>query len=113
MEALGTKTRSESELDVPFTIGELNRAIAKTENSVPGKDGICYIMIKHEGGLNKLLSLYNKVWKEERDPVGWKEATIIPIRKPGKYRPIALTSHICKLMSPVTRQGSVGEHQTV
>ena len=37
-------------------------------------------------------------------PTGWKDAVIIPIRKPGKdpsnpknYRPIALTSHIGKI----------------
>lgn len=64
-------------------------------------------MIKHLSGrvLSKLLSLFNKVWKELWVPVRWKEAIIIPMRKPGKdpsklvnYRPIALTSHICKLM---------------
>lgn len=38
-------------------------------------------------------------------PKAWKEAVVIPIRKPGKdpskptsYRPIALTSSICKIM---------------
>ncbi len=52
----------------------------------------------------KLLMLYNRVCEEGRIPKSWKEAVIIPIRKPGKdpsrpgnYRPIALTSHICKL----------------
>lgn len=39
-----------------------------------GKDGIWYIMIKHlsEGGLNKLLSLFNEVWKEGHVPAGRK-----------------------------------------
>lgn len=48
------------------------------------KDEMCYIM-------GKELDLYNKVWQDE-------------IRKPGKdpinpssYKPIALTSHVCKL----------------
>lgn len=48
----------------------------------------------------KLLGFYNKVWHVGRLPTSWKEAVIIPIRKPGKnpsspcnYRPIALTSH--------------------
>lgn len=38
-------------------------------------------------------------------PKTWKEAVVIPIRKPGKdpskpisYRPIALTSNLCKIM---------------
>ena len=57
------------------------------------------------GDLAKILSLFNKVWKEGKVPRSWKEAIITPIRKPGKdhiksinYRPIALTSHIGKIM---------------
>jgi len=56
-------------------------------------------------GLNKLLTLYNKVWEEGSIPARWKEAVIVPIRKPGKDAsnpsndmPIAQTSHICKFM---------------
>lgn len=69
-----------------------------------------YIMIKHltEEGLNKLLYLYNKVLEEGRTPGGRKEVFIILIRKPEKepskptnYPPIALTSHICKLMKRI------------
>lgn len=64
-------------------------------------------MLKHLsiGSLAKLLPLYNRIWDEGRLPECWKEAIIIPIKKPGKdtsrtenYRPIALTSHICKVM---------------
>ena len=43
--------------------------------------------------------------------MSWKEAIIIPIRKPGKdpskpviYRPIALMSHICKLMQRMVNE---------
>lgn len=52
----------------------------------------------------KLLQLDNKVW-EVRLPSAWKEAVVIPITKPSKdpskrysYRPIALTSNLCKIM---------------
>lgn len=64
-------------------------------------------MIKHlsEESLEKLLLLYNKVWEEGSLPGSRKEAIIIPIKnpgmdnsKPGNYRPIVLTSHICKIM---------------
>lgn len=57
-------------------------------------------MIKHLGDLAylKLLGVYNKIWEVGKFAVGWKEAVIIPIRKPGmdpsnpmNYRPIALT----------------------
>ncbi|CAL1263641.1 unnamed protein product [Larinioides sclopetarius] len=45
------------------------------------------------------------IWKERKFPSSWREAVIIPILKPGKdakspnnYRPIALTSVLCKLL---------------
>ena len=51
-----------------------------------------------------LLDLYNKIWNENSFPNDWKSSVILPILKPGKeptnpknYRPISLTSCICKL----------------
>ena len=70
-------------------------------------------MVKHlsEEGLRKLLCLFNKVWEEGNIPRCWKEAIIIPIRKPGKdaakpanYRPIALTSNVCKSMERMVNE---------
>ena len=83
------------------------RATNRPRPTSPGKDQVCYVMLKHlgEGGFSELRYLYNRVWKEGRLPNAWKEAVVIPIRKPGKdpskptnYRPIALTSNICKVM---------------
>lgn len=84
MEALQRKEGEEDEHNVPFSMRELNRALAKTGKTAPGKDGIRYIMSKHlsEEGLRKLLCLYNKVWEEGKIPESWKETVIIPIRKP-------------------------------
>lgn len=52
-----------------------------------------------------LYKLYNKVWEVGCLPKQWKESVIVPICKPGKdlslvdsYRPIALTSHVGKIM---------------
>uniref|UniRef100_A0A8C6LHB5 Reverse transcriptase domain-containing protein n=1 Tax=Nothobranchius furzeri TaxID=105023 RepID=A0A8C6LHB5_NOTFU len=52
-----------------------------------------------------LLELYHRVWEGGILPQSWKEAVVVPIRKPGKdntdpgnYRPTALTSNICKIM---------------
>ena len=49
--------------------------------------------------------MFNEVWVSGRFPTSWKEATIIPIPKPGKdntdpsnYRPIALTCCLCKTL---------------
>uniref|UniRef100_A0A3B3CGC5 Reverse transcriptase domain-containing protein n=1 Tax=Oryzias melastigma TaxID=30732 RepID=A0A3B3CGC5_ORYME len=94
-------------INAPFTMGELMRALAKTNDSAPGKDEICYTMLRQlsKEGLKKLLALYNKVWLMGKVPEGWKEAIILPIRKPGRdpsnpgsYRPIALTSTVGKIM---------------
>ena len=70
-----------------------------------GPDDIHYQILKHmpDISLHALLDLFNDIWDDGVFPPGWRAATIIPIPKPGKdhtnptnYRPIALTSCICK-----------------
>jgi len=94
-------------LNVEFTKTELNNALKKTKNTAPGKDQIWYRMIGQLSEKSKdiILQLYNKIWEEGKLPLNWKESIIIPIAKPGKdhsnpenYRPIALTSNLCKIM---------------
>lgn len=89
------------------------RALEKTGKSAPGGDGIWYCMLKNlsDMGLENILELFNRVWREGKVPGEWKEAVIISIRKPGKdtsdpgnYRPIALTSNICKLMERMVNE---------
>ena len=55
--------------------------------------------------LSVLLKVYNHVWESGCFPPSWSEAVVIPIPKPGKdhldpgnFRPIALTSCLCKTM---------------
>jgi hypothetical protein len=90
-----------------FSIAELKHALSHTRNSSPGPDGIYYQMLKAmpENGKMFLLSVINKCWTVSYYPDCWREATIIPVAKPGKnhtvpgnYRPIALTSCIGKTM---------------
>ena len=52
-----------------------------------------------------ILLIFNIIWNTSQFPIKWKEAILIPLLKPGKnpsdsisYRPIALTSSLCKLM---------------
>ncbi len=93
-----------------------NGGKSKSVITSPGKDEICYIMLKHLGVLAsiKLLGFYYEVWVKGKLPTGWKESVIIPIRKPGKdpsnpniYRPIALTSHIGKIMERIITERMV------
>ena len=64
-------------------------------------------MMKHLPlkSLQTLLDIFNNMWETGKFPESWELATIIPIPKPGKddteptnYRPIALTSCLCKTL---------------
>ena len=91
----------------PFTLEEFNEALKTCHNSAPGKDNICFDLIIHLNTKAKeyLLKFYNHLWKKKLFPKAWRHAIVIPIPKPGKdpssvnnYRPISLTSCLCKLM---------------
>ena len=88
-----------------FTITDLEYNLAKVKNTTPGKDSIHYQMIKHmpENAKEHLCKLFNKFFEESFFPEQWRSAIVIPVPKPGKshsvstnYRPIALTSCLCK-----------------
>lgn len=90
-----------------FTIKELKTALSKKKSTAPGGDTIHYDMLKNldDKGKFQLLGLINKSWNEGELPTEWKESTIIPLLKPKKdphdpqsYRPVSLTSTICKTM---------------
>lgn len=94
-------------VNAPFSLTELKKAISKTGNSTPGFDQIHYEYFRRmpDTSLSIVLQLYNTVWYQGCLPKDWKVSTIVPIVKPGKlpcdpasYRPIALTSTLCKIM---------------
>ena len=70
-------------------------------------DQIHYCLLTHlcEDALVVLLDIFNKIWTSGVFPPSWREAVVVPIPKPGRdssnpnnYRPIALTSCLCKTM---------------
>ncbi|GBO10862.1 hypothetical protein AVEN_256844-1 [Araneus ventricosus] len=91
-----------------FSLQVLEQALFQMDwTKSPGPDGLHGRMIEHLGpvGRQSLLDIFNLSWRDGRLPRYWKRAIIIPIKKPGKeagspesYRPIALTSIICKIM---------------
>ena len=104
---LGWSKDDLSPINLYFSLKELKDAIAVGANTSPGRDGLADEMFKHleEGVLVEFLALMETVWEEGRLPAEWKHAIIVPILKPGKvgsdpssYRPIALTSVLCKIM---------------
>ena len=103
-----------SQNDEPYnssiSLIELKSALQKTSDTAPGEDGISYAMLRNlsESGLSFLLFIYNKIFNEDVFPVSWRKSLLIPIHKankstlePSSYRPIALTSSVCKLLEKI------------
>ena len=70
-------------------------------------------MLKHlpDNLIILFLKIFQNVWSSGAMPEIWKQSIIVPILKQGKprtdknnYRPIALTSHVAKLMERVILQ---------
>lgn len=89
-----------------FTYPELKFALEKTRNTAPGADNIPASLIKTICSVapDLLLKFFNSIKGSCDPPSSWKVAKIIPILKPTKnagdlnsYRPISLTSTICKI----------------
>ena len=104
---LDFRSDGEEDYNLPFTMGELKEALKKSKDTAAGLDNIHYQFLKRlpESCLNVLLNVYNNVWESGNFPPSWREALVVPIPKPGKdlknpknYRPIALTSCLCKTM---------------
>ena len=100
-------TQRNESYNMPFSMEEFRCALRKCNESAPGPDEITYSMIKHTPDSTKsfILSLINRIYREHIFPKLWEMAKLLPFVKPGKdsslpgsYRPIALTSCICKLM---------------
>ncbi|GFO13711.1 RNA-directed DNA polymerase from mobile element jockey [Plakobranchus ocellatus] len=91
----------------PFTIEVHVTEGVKPTKKIKGPDGVCYQFLRHlpESCLHTLLKLFSNIWTTGDIPPSWREASVVPIPKPGKdpsdpsnYRPIALTSCLCKTL---------------
>lgn len=76
------------------------------KSTAPGEDGIHNEMLVHLPSEAKtfLLNIYNTIWSTSILPTTWKQSIVTPVYKVGKdkelaasYRPISLTSCVCKL----------------
>ena len=104
---LNFKSANTEEYNNLFNLDELLDAIKQSHDSATGPDEVHYQMLKHlpESSLQALLGIFNHIWTTGDFPEDWRLATVIPIPKPGKdpaeptnYRPIALTSCLCKTL---------------
>jgi ribonuclease HI len=101
-------TPEDNVINSRFTYQEFLDALKSFEgnNSAVGIDGMSYQLLIHlpENWKKLLFTFYQKCWLDGLFPSSWKQSVIIPVLKQGKcksavnsYRPIALTSHACKL----------------
>ena len=96
--------------NIAFTLDELRTTLSECSESSPGQDNIPYSLLKHlhKDALVFLLNIYNEIWFSGYFPPEWRKAVVLPFLKPGKnpmlpqsYRPIALTSCLCKLLERI------------
>ena len=108
--AVDFTTTEHTAYNEPFTMTELVSAIGSLRSVSEGPDLIHNDMLCHlpAAALEALLATFNSLWETGDFPEAWREATVIPILKPGKsgqdplhYRPISLTSSLCKLMEKI------------
>ena len=86
---------------------EMEAALQQAKDTTPGPDEITYEILRKlpENGKAYLLKIFNAIYRTEYFPELWRKSIIVPIPKPGKsasspfnYKPIALTSTVCKTM---------------
>ena len=104
--AMSHTTPIDPALNQAFSINELLSTISDTKNTTSGPDNICYEMFKHISikTLEVMLQLFNTIWFTGKIPPSWLHSIVVPVPKPNKpahfpssYRPISLTSTVCRL----------------
>ena len=102
--------------DIAITESDVLHTVEKIKvNKTPGPDKISPRILKEvKHQVSKPLSvLFNKSLRLGKVPSDWKCANVTPIFKkgdktqPGNYRPISLTSVVCKIMETIVRDKMV------
>ena len=105
-EQSGTTEISDVEINEKIVLDQIGRL---REYSAPGPDKVANkLIIELKSELAKPLAvLFRKLLNESRIPNDWRLSNVTPVYKkgsksdPGNYRPVSLTSNVCKLMERV------------
>ena len=107
---LNFKSKSQEQYNDLFSLEELKDSIKRSHNTGEGQDEVHYEFLRQlpSKSLKLLLRIHNKLWTEGKFLDIWRQTTVIAIPKQGKdnshpqnYRPISLTSCLCKIMERI------------
>ena len=96
-------------LNYDISLEEVEAVVQQLKkNKSPGPDEVYTEMLQHAGEefMKAVIKLFQKSWTTARVPTKWKEAEVKFLRKksyhdPGAYRPISLTSYLCKCLERI------------
>ena len=108
-----TKISDKDITDIEFSAQEIDELLCKLDiNKSPGPDGIHSRVLReaHEQVSLPLKIIFNKLMQEGCVPNSWRQAIVVPLFKKGRksnpanYRPVSLTSVVCKVMEKLVRK---------
>lgn len=110
--SLESSVNEDDELNYDITKCEVEAVLQNLKKSkAPGPDNVYADVLRNAGDemTNAVHKLFQKSWQTGKIPSQWKEAEVKFLRKQGKksyhdagsYRPISLTSCICKCMERI------------
>ena len=91
-------------------VNELLFALKSCKDTAPGEDIVHYSMIRNisDSAMKFLRYIFNKFFTQHLFPDKWSKAELLSLLKSNKYpkdvnsyRPIALTSCLCKLLETI------------
>jgi hypothetical protein len=103
-------------LDIDITKERIMKAVKQMKpNKAAGVDGLGSTFVKEssKGILEPLVSLMRSSMENAKVPEDWKRANVSAIHKkgdkknPANYRPVSLTSNICKIMERIIKEDIV------
>ena len=106
---------------VEFTASQIkSKLLQLKESAAPGPDMLWPRVLKCLADVlsDPLALIYTRCLEEGTVPADWKRANITPIYKkgskgqPGNYRPVSLTSVLCKVMESIIRDSIVAHLST-